>query len=83
MRYAILADNHGRTILATTTPPRLDNLIAGTLCNPVIVTTEVEDESGWWLSCSGGAPDVVAPFVACDSAHFVGGHVSGFARGVD
>jgi hypothetical protein len=42
----------------------------------MIIPTKVEEQLGKRFTRMRNAPDIICPFVGCDCAHFVGGHVS-------
>lgn len=82
MRQPFLTNQHLRPYspfavnIAMLTPPRRNNLISRFLRNPMVVPTKVEEQPGERLRRMRNPPDIIRPFVGCNRAHFVGGHMS-------
>ena len=82
MRQPLLTNQHLRSYcslalaIAMLTPPHRNNLIPRLLRNPMVIPTKVEKQRGERLPRMRNAPDIIRPFVGCNRAHFVGGHVS-------
>lgn len=73
MRQPILTNNHGRP---TRPPTRSNNLISRALRNPMIIPTKVEEQFRQRLPHFRDTPDIISPFVGCDSLNFGGTEVS-------